>query len=763
MFTLSVEPTAPPFMKQILLSAIKLFLPFLCLAQQQVSLKVTSSPGRPKIGLTLSGGGARGLAHIGVLKALDSAGLNVDYVTGTSMGSVIGGLYAAGYSGKEIEQIAKHIDWDMLFTNRASLQSFIMEEKNEYQKYAVELPRKNKKFQLSGVLESQELWLKFSELFFPVYATKDFSKFPRGFQCIGANISTGEPVALKHGEIVSAVRASMSIPSIFRPVEWDSLKLVDGGIVRNFPVKNVMEMGADFVIGSNVSGDLLTTEKINDLFEVITQVTSFQEDKDLKQETKLCNVYIFHRLKGYGTSDFSSTDEIIKAGIEEGEKFYPVFKRIKDSLDAIYGPEPGRPKFVRPASVKISDYEVRGLKATTAKFFFQRNKIIRNRSYTPEELAEGIRKAFGTNYYSRITYSLQPQPDGTAKIVYDVVENPLTFIKLILNYNSFQGVGLVANITARNLLNQYSRSMLTVNMGDNMKFRAEHLQLFGVEKNRSVTATILGDILNNFPLYTNFTKQAIYQLANLKGDILFGTASKRKLFFGIGSSFEVLHYKPDHASVLQIRGKTTFLNSYVVGKFNTLTNSIYPEKGTRIEVKAGYLYDQQPDFEVSNHGQAVMNLDSMGLGNENFAHINFNIEHYIPLVKRLNLLTQTQMGINFLKKENLSNGYFTGGMTSTFRNQILFVGLHEATVNTNSIFAARISLRYRLFSNAYLLAHFNMGAYDFAGNKEWKDARFLSGYGLTLAIHYLGPLQISVMYSDQFKKVLSYVNLGIPF
>jgi NTE family protein len=750
-------------MRQILLSVAAFLLPLLFLAQQQASLKIAAPSERPKIGLTLSGGGARGLAHIGILKALDSAGLHVDFVTGTSMGSVIGGLYATGYSGKEIEQIAKHIDWDILFTNRASLQSFIMEEKSEYQKYAVELPRKDKKFQLSGVLESQELWLKFSELFFPVYATKDFSKFPRGFQCIGANISTGEPVALKQGEIVSAVRASMSIPSIFRPVEWDSLKLVDGGIVRNFPVKNVMEMGAEFVIGSNVSGDLLTTEKINDLFEVITQVTSFQEDKDLKEETKLCNVYIFHRLKGFGTSDFASADDIIKAGTEEGEKFYPIFKRIKDSLDVVYGPQPEQSPVVRPESVVISDYEVRGLKATTAKFFFQRNEIIKNRAYTPGELAEGIRKAFGANYYSRITYSLQPLPDGTAKIIYDVQENPMTFVKLILNYNSFQGVGLVANITARNLLNQYSRSMLAVNIGDNMKFRAEHLQLFGKEKNRSVTTTVYGDILNNFPLYTNFTKQAIYQLGNLKGDILLGSASKRKLFFGIGSSFEALYYKPDHASVLQIKGNTTFFNTYVVGKFNTLTNSIYPERGTKIEASAGYLYNQQPDFRVFNHGQAVTNLDSMGLGKENYAHLNLNIEHYIPLVKRLNVLTQTQMGIDFSKKENLSNAYFIGGVTRTFRNQIVFIGLREATVNTNSIFAARASLRYKIFANAYLLAHFNMGAYDFAGNKEWKDAKFISGYGLTLAVHYLGPLQISVMYSDQFKKVLSYVNLGIPF
>src|SRR5690349_5434882 len=125
---------------------------------------------RPKIGVTLSGGGAKGLAHIGILKAIDSAGLKVDIVTGTSMGSIIGALYAIGYSADSIEKMARKTDWDILLSNSSSLKSLVMDEKAEYEKYAIELPWVNNGFRLpSGVLESEELWLKFSELFFPVY------------------------------------------------------------------------------------------------------------------------------------------------------------------------------------------------------------------------------------------------------------------------------------------------------------------------------------------------------------------------------------------------------------------------------------------------------------------------------------------------------------------------------------------------------------------------------------------------------------------
>src|SRR4028119_287575 len=133
---------------------------------------------RPKIGLTLSGGAAKGLAHIGILKAIDSAGLKIDYITGTSMGSIIGGLYAIGYSADSIESMAHRIDWDLLLSNQSSLRSMFMEEKKEYGKYTVELPWRNNRFRLpSGVLEGQELWLKLAELFAPVAQVKDFSKF----------------------------------------------------------------------------------------------------------------------------------------------------------------------------------------------------------------------------------------------------------------------------------------------------------------------------------------------------------------------------------------------------------------------------------------------------------------------------------------------------------------------------------------------------------------------------------------------------------
>src|SRR5678815_5649812 len=174
-------------MKALLVFLTLIFISWISLAQ--------SVADRPKIGLTLSGGGAKGLAHIGILKAIDSAGLKIDYITGTSMGAVIGSLYAIGYSGDTLEKITRNINWDPLLSNQSGLRNLFMEEKDEYAKYDIELPWVNNNFKIAtGFLEAQELWLKLSELYFPVTDIKDFSKFNIPFRAIATDVANGEAV-----------------------------------------------------------------------------------------------------------------------------------------------------------------------------------------------------------------------------------------------------------------------------------------------------------------------------------------------------------------------------------------------------------------------------------------------------------------------------------------------------------------------------------------------------------------------------------------
>lgn len=726
-------------------------------AQQQPSSH------RPKIGLTLSGGGAKGLAHIGILKAIDSAGLKIDFISGTSMGSIIGALYALGYSADSIEKMSRATDWDLLLTNQSSLRSIIMEEKSEYDKYDIELPWVNSWFRLpTGVLEGQELWLKFSELFFPGYKTKNFHDFSIPFRCIATDISSGDAIVIDSGEIISAVRASMAIPSIFTALEYQGRKLVDGGIVRNFPVKDVREMGADYVIGSNVANALLATDKVTNVIQVLSQVAFFREAADTKIEVPLCNIYVPIPLEKYSMGSFGQAEDILDAGIEQGRKLYPRLKKLADSLNDIYGPQDFQANRLPtvPTAIKISNYSVKGLSRTTTEFFIHSMDLLTNHFYTPDNLSRMVRRAAGTRYYSRIVYSLVPQPDGSCVIVFDVTENPLTFAKIGLHYNQFSGISAILNLTTRDFLTPNSRSSVTVNIGENFRFKAEHLQYLGRISNFAFGLSTQFDQFD-IKTYNDYHEAGLYTQSYLKVDGKLSYSTNRNLMIGMGTRFEWTRYNPSFSSSLEFQGKNDFVSSYVFIRQNTLDRTQYPKRGLKIDAEGGWVYQQDPDVRTHATGNTVDTTFSKSP----YARVVFNFESYSKIGRRSVLLTMIQSGVNFNYRNNIMNEFTIGGLTNLFHNEITFAGLREGTFYSPTVAAFQVGLRYQLFTNTYLTGRVNTLFNNFISRSTFfNNPDFLSGYSLTFSYNFaLGPVEISAMYCDQSRRVLGYVNIGIPF
>jgi NTE family protein len=720
---------------------------------------------RPKIGLTLSGGGAKGLAHIGILKALDSAGIKVDYITGTSMGGIIGALYAVGYSGDEIERLAKKIDWEVLLSNQSSLQSIVMQEKNEYAKYAVELPWVNNGFRLpSGVVEGEELWLKFAELFFPVYNIKDFNKFSIPFKCVSADLATAEAVVSDSGEIITAVRSSMAIPSVFTAIDHNGKKLVDGGVVSNFPVKEVKKMGADFIIGSRVAMGLQPVEKLDNPIKILMQIAFFKEAISSKDDIKDCDIYIPMPLENYTAASFSRADEIMQVGVEKGRQLYPSLKKIKDSLDNIYGAiSISRDRKPKVDSVLISDIEVHGLDQTTKDFFEHMAGIEVNKYYTSAKLARMVRRVFGTRYYNRIVYYLKPIDTHSAKIIFDVVENPTTFAKLGIHYNNFTGISLIGNLTSRNFFLPNSRSLVTVNIGENFRTRAEHLQYLGRGKDVALELGVQYDKVD-VNTYNNFIRDGVYNTQVFKADAKFLYSANRKFTIGIGSRFEWLTYKPGLQSQLEVRGKNEFVTSYGFFAVNTLNKSVYPVRGVKIEGEYGSVYNQTPKTKFYSEGELIPDIDSLGISFNNYRRVILNAEGYVPANNRLTLTGMFQGGINFNYNQSILNDFIIGGLNRTFRNQVLFAGLEENSLNSASVAALQFGIRYELYNNVYIMGKTNGLIKDFSMNNMGPKPDFYSGHSVGFAYNFaLGPLEISAMYCDQSKRVRSYINLGIAF
>lgn len=742
---------------------MKFFLTLFCCFCFTFLLHAQQNNARPKIGLTLSGGGAKGLAHIGILKAIDSAGLKIDYITGTSMGGILGALYAVGYSGNQIEEITSSIDWDVLFSNNIPLQTLSMEEKQQYSRFAIELPYINNKIRLqTGVIRGQELNLKFSELFFHVSDVHDFSQFRIPFKCMATDLETGNLIVLDSGNIITALRATMAIPSVFSAVTLGDKRLVDGGVVRNFPVKNVKEMGADIVIGSNVSSGLSAKEKITNPIDVILQMAFFKEAGDFKEEIPLTDYYIYMPLEKYTMGSFGSSNKILEEGLETGRAYYPVFKKLADSINALAANAAEIKKdSIQNHTVFITSYKVAGLKKTTPIFLAHLMNFDDNKTYTAGQISKSIRRANGSRYYNNITYSLEHQNKDTASIVFDVEENPSTYVKAGLYYTRFRGINVNLNLTSRDLFIPNSRSMVSVSLGESIQLEAEHLQYMGRIKNIAFQA---GFRLDNQEInsYNNFKADGSYKQNYSQTFLNFQNSGNNKVAAGIGTAFEYIHYSPSIRSTSEVRGNFTNLKSYVFFKYNNLNQIFYPTRGQKIDVELAHIYNQKNRIIQYLNGVPVtpgtLNFD-------NYSRLFLDGTVFVPLNPKFNFFTEFQAGINFTNNSNVLNNFLIGGINGTYRNQVKFAGLQEATLNSSRVAALQLGLRYNPANNIYILGRINGLLKDFsAGSSNSPGNTFLSGYALTFAYRTpLGPLELSAMYSDQSKKLQSYVLFGITF
>ncbi len=344
-------------------------------------------------------------------------------------------------------------------------------------------------------------------------------------------------VVLDSGELVSAVRASMAIPSVFTAVEYNGRLLVDGGIVRNFPVKDVRQMGAQFVIGSNVTASLLPASKVNNAIQVLLQVAFFSEAEDTKLEVPLCNIYVQTPLEKYTMGTFAQANAIIEAGLEEGTKNLSSVEKTGRFPECTYTDRfIPRKNFLPVESVKISSYEVRGLKYTTQDFFIHTTGLLTNHVYTPKMLV-----LYGASCRrNQVLYTnrlhLDPQPDHSAKIIFDVTESPLTFAKLSLHYNQFTGISAILNLTSRDFFTPNSRSLITFNIGENFRVKAEHLQYLGRGRKFALKLFTQFDQMN-ITTYRNTKEAGIYNQNYFVVDGKFGYSTNRDMTIGNRNPF----------------------------------------------------------------------------------------------------------------------------------------------------------------------------------------------------------------------------------
>lgn len=730
---------------------------------------------RPKIGLVFSGGGAKGIAHIGVLKAMEKAGLRPDYITGTSMGSIIGGLYAIGYSANEIEQLVLDAHWDEILANQIGLNRIVMEEKPYYGRYVVELPTNNFKPKLpAGGIEGQNLDNLLSNLTRRVHNIHDFTQFPIPFACMAADITNGKLVVLNQGNLAKSMRASMAVPGVFTPVEIDGKLLVDGGLVHNFPVNEVKQMGADIVIGVYLGGELKDKKGLQNVVNILLQSSFIPSIYDAHGEMKKVDYLLEPNLTAFSAGNFSSAKQILAQGIKTGEQFYPVFQKLADSLNA-FGTQAPLQILPQPDKYLVGSTSVTGNELLPAALITSKFNVKEKKYYTTKQLEEKISILFGRGYFDNIGYQLYGPDTAGYKVAIEVKETVPGKIKGAIHYDTENKAGVNLNYTLRNKLGKGSRLILEGDLAEFPRLYINYLKYLGNKQNAAVVADIQYNIFQPL-LKDDANKKSVFSIQEFayKASLISTYAANHN--FGLDIGYSTLRLKPEAGegitSVIDYI-KTKEFSGRLYFKSNNLERRYFPRYGSSALVSVEYF--------LSSNGQIAGNSDSTPV----------KISYHIPAVKRLSLsynkIFPLHKRVSVIATAGLtlanhdtstifvnSGILFVGGVRPRIHNSLAFYGANNLDYTVSSYMLGKLDCQFELAKKIYLTTGVNYinirqpmewlfknykQASDLYDGETWR-----LGYGASLGyMSIIGPVSFSVSADTKRKIFLANFALGFYF
>lgn len=720
--------------------------------------------GGGSIGLTLSGGGARGLAHIGVLHVLDSLGIRIDYITGTSMGSIIGGMYAAGYSASEIEEFALGMNWEALFASNTDLSYIHPANRKGHNKFIVELPIEDRKIKFAtGAIEGQQLWNTLNEVFLHTYGITDFNELDIPFACVATDIERGEAIVMRDGNLVTAVRASMAIPSVFTAVERDGYKLIDGGVANNFPVALAKEMGAGFVIGVNVSQGLRPASELLTPIDVIYQMGFYSDARMFKENRKLTDLYIEPDLWGYTAASFSQVQQIIAQGKKAAMD-------VIDNLILLQGTKkhPADTIFIRKEDfrLRIDSVQFNGL--SNVRSWFARNtlNIYPGDTIDAIKLTTAVNRLYATGYFERVHYKLTncEQTEGIILLL-DVREKPFGSLAAALQYSSFTGVGITGRIATNKFFLYNARASVSALIGEKPAFRSK-FRFFTSDRRHSWISLNTHGRRMTFPLYEDFLAITEYRQSYFRSELSFNTLSGPNAYFSFTGAYYYQSLAPNMQSPVSIEGNTRALIAGINWQHHSLNSNSFPTSGQLIAINNSFYFNQKPSFPKITLDGKASTLEELDIIIRNFFQTQFRWEHYTPINNRLTQMTHLQLGYNIKYEQGFINSFNLGGTYLYLENQLTFTGLNEYELVSENILAAAIGYQYHIGRSVYATALANAALFDFSFGRpeELSSEKLVFGGGLSVGYDSLiGPFELTFSYSPQTKKVIGYVNLGWMF
>jgi len=743
---------------------LKKTLPILFLLIFSLSFAQSSDKKEIKVGLVLSGGGAKGLAHIGALKTIDSLGVKIDYVAGTSMGAIIGGLYASGYSGKQIDSIFKDVDFDELINDNLPRDAKTFYERDNSEKYAITLPFNKFKVQIpSAISKGQNVFNLFSKLMLHVSDIENFEDLPIPFFCIATNIETGKPVILNSGSLPQAIAASGALPSLFQPIIIKNQILIDGGVVNNYPIDELRAKGMDLIIGVDVQDDLVERSELNSAPDILLQISNFRTIDAMKNKSKETDIYIKPDIKNYNVVSFQYGEQIIEKGrlaaIEKQDALKAVVRNQSKS-------EYEKVKIVIADSIIIKKIIIKDKEKYTRSYVLGKLKIKPNEKISYDHFSKGINNIAATQNFDSFLYDFEPNDDGYDLIVNLKESENTTFLKFGVHFDDLYKSAALINVTQKRILLNNDVASFDMILGDNVRYNFEYYidkgfyWSIGLKSryntfHKSVNASLF---LDENELDIVGLKKADIKLSDQTNQFFLQTLFRKDFSLKLGAEHKRLKITSDtfvEESENETE-KTTFEKSdffSVFGnlKFDTFNNKYFPDRG--------FYFD----------GNFQLYLSSSDFNNDfsQFSFAKADIGYALSLSDKFSILLNAEGGFKIGDDSNNSLNFALGGYgKNLINNFISFYGYDYISIIGDGYVKGTINLDYEIASKHHInfAANYANVKNNLFTNFDWFAIPDYSGYALGYAMEtFVGPIEVKYTWTPEGSQGNWFFNVGFWF
>ena len=755
-------------MKRILIMAMVSLLCAVAGAQQYDS----KYDGRKKVAVVLSGGGAKGMAHIGVLKVLERAGIPVDIITGTSMGSIIGGLYAIGYNANALDSMVRVQDWTYVISDREDLrrQSLSDRRKQNTYVYSTGLTIGKPDVNAGGFIKGKNLAELFQQLCTGFTDSLDFTRDLRiPFACVATNIIDNSEVDFHSGRLPLAMRASMAIPAAFSPVRIGDMVLVDGGLKNNYPADIAREMGAEIIIGVTVQGAPKVAEDMNGTMSILSQIIDVNCKNKLDENLAITDLHMPVDTKGYGSASFTlaAIDTLIRRGEEEAMRHWDEIIALKQriGIDDSYHPEilqPLRPH-VLTEKQRVVGYTFENMTPQAERFLREKFSLRASTPTKPEYIDAALMQEITTCmrvdlFYQTAECRLVHEGDAV-RVILSASNRKSVQLHAGVRYDTEEYAALQLGLDIPMKSSIPMNTDITLRLGKRLMARGE-LTIHP----RSITRPTLSYAFhrNDVDIYFNGKRDYNIRYNQFQAELIPINHDLKHFNIQYGVRWDFMHYrnKLGTENAIQTELKNEHFFSYHARiNYNSEDNWNFPTRGARFKAEYSYLTNDFTKLDVRDaEGNVTGSKPGMSEVNANW-RMSFTLGHRFTLQPMFygRLLFGSIIPPAF---GNTVGGDWFGHYVE---QQMPFAGIGNMEHVDHQLVAAQLQAQQRIGQSSYIILR-TTGAQHASHLKNLLDRSTLLGG--QIAYFYdtiLGPVGVTVGYSNRTKKPYLFVNVGFEF